>query len=110
MNYNFNYYAPKRRSKSVADSIQTKKEPQAGVQKKLTVGKPNDKYEQEADRVADKVVSMSGPGPVQRKCADCEAEDKQVQKEPLAAGITQWVPLAPLFLHWPAQTPLAKRR
>lgn len=30
--------------------------PAAAVQTKLTIGKPNDKYEQEADRVADQVV------------------------------------------------------
>ncbi len=38
---------------------------QALVQPKLTVGKPNDSYEQQADAMAQKVVSMS-PGEVQR--------------------------------------------
>ena len=32
-----------------------------GAQAKLTIGKPNDKYEQEADRVADQVMSMPDP-------------------------------------------------
>lgn len=41
-----------------------------GVQPKLTVGAPNDKYEQEADRVAEQVMSMADPvhqPPVQRQ-------------------------------------------
>jgi hypothetical protein len=36
------------------------------VQAKLTVGWPNDKYEQEADRVADMVMRMPDPG-IQRQ-------------------------------------------
>ena len=70
-----------------------------GVQTKLTIGKANDKYEQEADAVADKVmrmpdrpfvqrktdggdkedmVSMKQATPfVQLKCHDCEKEEKQ---------------------------------
>jgi len=31
------------------------------VQPKLTVGRPNDKYEQEADSVAERVMRMPGP-------------------------------------------------
>lgn len=64
------------------------------VQAKLTVGQPNDKYEQEADAVADKVVQkLSEPETVQAKqispsipsiqakCAECEKEDKLQKKE-----------------------------
>lgn len=36
------------------------------LQAKLRIGQPNDKYEQEADRVADQVMRMPKPG-VQRK-------------------------------------------
>ena len=36
------------------------------LQPKLTIGQPNDKYEQEADRVADQVMRMPEPG-VQRQ-------------------------------------------
>lgn len=80
------------------------------VQTKLTVGQPNDKYEQEADTTADKVVqrlgnserSPSGPvetagvnllqtktlAPVsasispfvQAKCAACEEEEKKKKR------------------------------
>jgi len=32
-----------------------------GIQAKLRIGKPNDKYEQEADRVADQVMRMPEP-------------------------------------------------
>jgi Domain of unknown function (DUF4157) len=69
------------------------------IQAKLTVGQPNDKYEQEADAMADKVVqrfafptsarfqtspTFSAPAPItpfninaaQRACAACEKEDK----------------------------------
>ena len=51
----------------------------ATIQPKLTVGQPNDKYEQEADAMADKVMRMPQNTPaVQTKCAGCEQEE-QVQ-------------------------------
>jgi hypothetical protein len=61
------------------------------IQAKLTVGQPNDKYEQEADAMADKVIQRwAMPNAVaamptitpfninaaQRACAACEKEDK----------------------------------
>ena len=67
----------------------------SGIQAKLTVGQPNDRYEQEADRTADQVVqrlaqseSSNAPAteappissvapsitPIQRTCATCGAE------------------------------------
>jgi len=72
------------------------------VQPKLTIGQPNDKYEKEADAVADKVVQRlampdvltkketgvqarslaSTISPlIQRKCASCEQEEKLQKKE-----------------------------
>ncbi len=61
------------------------------LQTKLTVNQPGDVYEQEADRVADQVMRMSdnetlqtNPSPIniQRKCAECEKEEKlQRQKK-----------------------------
>ncbi|TWV98662.1 hypothetical protein [Chitinophaga pinensis] len=40
------------------------------VQRKLTIGKPDDHYEKQADQIADKVVQrMSQPAPVQTKAA-----------------------------------------
>ena len=41
-----------------------------GVQPKLMIGQPGDRYEQQSDQVAD--------GVVQRKCADCEEEHIQM--------------------------------
>ncbi len=59
------------------------------IQTKLVVGAPGDKYEQEADRVAEQVMSMSAPAsqpPIQR--ATAPEEEEQVQAKPLAASIT----------------------
>ncbi|MFC1747793.1 DUF4157 domain-containing protein [Pseudomonadota bacterium] len=59
----------------------------SGAQAKLTIGQPNDKYEREADRVADEVLRMpipngvprgeigsASPSQVQRTCASCTNE------------------------------------
>ncbi|MCP5103257.1 MAG: DUF4157 domain-containing protein [bacterium] len=62
---------------------------------RLTINQPNDKYEQEADRVADKVMRMPDPrGPaVQREstCPDCQEKEESVQAKPLADQITPLV-------------------
>ena len=64
-------------------------------QPKLSINQPNDRYEQEADAVAERVMRMSmpvneqpffSPKPVsvsglQRKCAECEEEEKLQRKE-----------------------------
>jgi hypothetical protein len=69
-------------------------------QPKLTVNQPNDKYEQEADSVAEKLLQMEPAAlqknsnsffkaaplsitSVQRKCAHCEDEEKQLQRKEL---------------------------
>lgn len=73
---------------------------QAGVQPKLTIGQPGDKYEQEADNVAEQVMSM--PAPVQRQENGSEEvqmkpeiqrqeqpeEEEEMQMKPLAGSIT----------------------
>lgn len=51
------------------------------IQPKLAIGQPNDKYEKEADAVAQKVVSSSEPA-IQAKCAECEKEER-LQKQSL---------------------------
>ncbi|MBL4661751.1 MAG: hypothetical protein JKY19_15430, partial [Alcanivoracaceae bacterium] len=65
------------------------------LQPKLKIGAPNDKYEQEADRVADQVMHMPAPvqssqinnsptsniSNIQRKCAGCAREDELIQKK-----------------------------
>ncbi len=72
----------------------------AAIQPKLTINNPNDKFEQEADAVADKVMQMDTPTlqtkpdnssffkaspisitSVQRKCAHCESEEKKLQRK-----------------------------
>jgi Domain of unknown function (DUF4157)/Glycosyl hydrolase family 46 len=61
------------------------------LQPKLTVGAPNDPYEQEADRVADQVMNTPDAAiqaPIQRETAPA-AED--LQTKPLAAAITPLV-------------------
>src|SRR5689334_17617778 len=60
----------------------------SAVQPKLAINQPNDDYEKEADVAADKVMNNS-PHPVestsysnvfvQRKCAACEEEEKNIQ-------------------------------
>ena len=57
------------------------------VNSKLTIGQPNDRFEQEADATADQVIKMpQSPPPIQRKCEDCDEE--QLQMKPLAESIT----------------------
>ncbi|MGF2414588.1 MAG: eCIS core domain-containing protein [Ferruginibacter sp.] len=60
------------------------------IQPKLTINNPGDKYEQEADAMADKVMRMEQPGIrlksiatdfVQRKCVHCEEKDKKLQRK-----------------------------
>lgn len=58
---------------------------QQKIQAKLKIGKANDAFEQEADHIADQVVrggntsaasSPVGHPPLQRKCGECEDEEK----------------------------------
>jgi len=56
------------------------------IQAKLTINHPNDRYEQEADRVADAVMRMPEPG-VQRQ-VEPDEEEETLQTKPLAAQIT----------------------
>lgn len=79
-------------------SVETGDRGRMPLQLKLKIGQSNDKYEQEADRVAEQVVSMSHTEPanrkptsrqlvgsfvqpaiVQRVCSDCEAEEETIQ-------------------------------
>ena len=69
------------------------------VQPKLKIGQPNDKYEQEADRVADQVMRMPQPAVntsistkpinIQRKCDACEQEEEEeLRMKPLSLSIS----------------------
>jgi len=57
------------------------------LQAKLKIGQPGDKYEQEADRVADAVMRMPEPG-VQRQVEPEEEEEEILQTKPLVDQIT----------------------
>ena len=61
------------------------------VQPELTVGRPNDRYEQEADRVADLVMRMPEPR-LQRQIEPEEQEEEEaLQVKPLVSQITPLV-------------------
>jgi hypothetical protein len=49
------------------------------TQAKLRVGAVNDPQEQEADKVADRVVNMQSQPVIQRKCQECEEDEIQMK-------------------------------
>ena len=57
-----------------------------GAQARLTIGQPDDKYEQEADRVADQVMRM--PDSKLQRQPENEEEEEMLQAKPLADQIT----------------------
>jgi len=65
----------------------------SGIQAKVTVGAPGDKYEVEADTVARQVMSMPAPVNNQPSQREAVAEEKveEVQAKPIAASITPLV-------------------
>jgi Domain of unknown function (DUF4157) len=66
----------------------------AGVQAKLSVGAPGDKYEPVADAIANKVMTMLAPEkeePIQREAAPEEKKEDEVQTKPLADAIAPLV-------------------
>jgi len=60
-----------------------------GVQAKLTIGRPNDRYEQEADRVADKVMAI--PDQSLQRQPENEEEEETLRTKSLAGQITPLV-------------------
>ena len=60
-----------------------------GAQARLTIGQPDDEYEQEADRVADQVMRM--PDPKLQRQPENEEEEEMLQAKPLADQITSLV-------------------
>ncbi|WP_207632942.1 eCIS core domain-containing protein [Foetidibacter luteolus] len=91
------------KSENLSKNNQDKASAKAGsffhplIQPKLTVNKPGDSYEQEADTMADHVMRMpagAAPQPlfkpslsaVQRKCAHCEEEEKKMQRKEKGSG------------------------
>jgi hypothetical protein len=60
-------------------------------QAKLAINKPGDKYEQEADRIADQVMRMPDPAVQRQEVLEEEDEDETLQMKPLSAQITPLV-------------------
>lgn len=72
------------------------------LQRKLTIGQPNDPYEQEADRVADQVMRMLEPTAspqaiepltgslgIQRVCSECQEQQRSDQEEQPEQSVLQ---------------------
>lgn len=81
--------SPLVQRQAIAEEMTNKATPYL-IQPKLTIGAPNDPYEQEADRMADRVMSMPNTltqQPIQRNAA---LED-ELQTKPLATSITPLV-------------------
>jgi hypothetical protein len=77
------------------------------VQTKLNIGAPGDKYEQEADAVAERVMSMNAPANPQVVQRQGESQEELIQKQPLSASIT---PLIQRFSQEEVQTqPLVQK-
>ncbi|MDJ0509393.1 MAG: DUF4157 domain-containing protein [Crocosphaera sp.] len=67
---------------------QDSKQEQAEVQTKLTIGQPGDKYEQEADNMATKVMSMPDPTAQNVQRQEIGKKEETLQEKPLVDGIT----------------------
>ncbi len=78
------------------------------IQTKLTVGPAGDQYEQEADRVAEQVMTMPAPAQTQPTVQRVE-EEEELQMKPLAASITPLVQRAPEEEEELQMKPLAER-
>lgn len=98
------FFKPSHTKSSDADSSRSANSPFVGVQAKLNIGKSNDKYEKEADAVADKVVNKDGifgnqpflnPSPSVQRSDEQELqkseETEQIQEKPIAESITPLV-------------------
>jgi hypothetical protein len=63
----------------------------SGLQAKLVVNKPGDRYEQEADRIADQVMRMPDAAVQRQSVLEEEDEDEVLQMKSLSAQITPLV-------------------
>jgi hypothetical protein len=72
-------------------SVPVTNESRLQLQTKLMVNTPGDKYEQEADRVADAVMRMpkaNATGTLSRNCAKCEEEDGGLLRKEVTSAVT----------------------
>jgi hypothetical protein len=68
--------------------------PGPSLQTRLKVGKPGDKYEREADAMADRVMRMpAGEMTAQRQCAECQEE---LQMKPAESRVSNHIRMQPL--------------
>ncbi|NET15908.1 MAG: DUF4157 domain-containing protein, partial [Okeania sp. SIO1H6] len=67
---------------------QDSEQEQAEVQTKLTIGQPGDKYEQEADNMATKVMSMPEPTAQNVQRQEIGEKEETLQEKSLVDGIT----------------------
>ncbi|KAM3101421.1 DUF4157 domain-containing protein [Phormidesmis sp. 146-12] len=74
-------FAPQKPASSEAQSHNLLAKPLFPIQAKLTIGQPNDKYEQEADRVAHQIVNQIQTQPIQRQEI---AEDEELRMKSIA--------------------------
>jgi hypothetical protein len=85
------FSADERKTNFFSRSNSTQSNSASFIQPKLTVNEPNDKFEKEADAVANDVVNRNGGtnrlqtkqiSGIQRKCKECEEEEGMVQEKP----------------------------
>lgn len=76
------------------------------MQTKLAVNAPGDEYEQEADRLAEQVMSMPEPATQQPVQPEAMPDEKEVQTKPLAAMIKPLVQRETMPGEEPAQAKL----
>ena len=55
------------------------------VQPKLAIGSTDDPLEHEADTMADRIMRMPEQNFIQRKCAHCEQEEKEIHRKSLSS-------------------------
>ena len=86
------------------------------IQPKLVIGPVDDKYEREADRVAEQVMRMPEGDVLQRKCAECDEDEKkilQAKESPGQVPLTLGQDVPPIVhdvLHLPSQSQDAETR
>jgi hypothetical protein len=97
----------KAKNRAIANDFGNKNKASGSfVQTKLTVGEPGDKYEQEADQVADKVMNM--PEPAISK-APADDEDK-IQAKLITSQITPLIQRQSAEEEEPLQTKLIQKQ
>ncbi len=77
-------------SDSESDNLENL-EPNTPIQTKLTIGEPGDKYEQEADSMAEKVMSMDTPTENHQSIQPQSQAESPIQKQPISTSINPMI-------------------